>query len=169
VRRLLDEELAKIAHDRAYRSPVPVLRRLAREEACLTLPGGSATPERRLRARDLAALVTRDVAQRHGGDRERATRAALVRVTRALGVERLAGWSVAERRALRQWALVLTVVPELDRWPEGSRAGLVRAIRAKGGRGEGPYVRRLLALTSLCRALQALVRPPEPGTRWAWP
>ncbi len=74
VRRVLEEELGKIARDRRYRSPLSVLRRLAREEACLTLPGGSPEPERRLRARDLAALVTRDVARRHGGDREAATR-----------------------------------------------------------------------------------------------
>jgi hypothetical protein len=169
VRRLLDEELAKIACDHTYRSPGRVLRHLAREEACLTLPGGSAAPEHRLRARDLAALVTRDVAQRHGGDRERATRAALARVTRALGVEHLGGWSATERRALRQWALVLALVPELDRWSERSRARLVQTIRAKGGRGEGPYVRRLLALTPLTRALEALVRrSPEragPGPR----
>ncbi len=86
VRRVLEEELGKIARDRRYRSPLPTLRRLAREEACLTLPGGSPEPERRLRARDLAALVTRDVARRHGGDREAATRKAVRRVTRALGV-----------------------------------------------------------------------------------
>ena len=88
---ILEEELGKIARDRRYRSPLPVLRRLARDEACLTLPGGSPEPERRLRARDLAALVTRDVARRHGGDREAATRDAVRRVTRALGVGRLSG------------------------------------------------------------------------------
>ena len=167
VRRILEEELGKIARDRRYRSPLSVLRRLAREEACLTLPGGSPEPERRLRARDLAALVTRDVARRHGGDREAATRDAMRRVARALGVGRLAGWTDAERRAFRQWALVLTLVPELDRWSPASRARLVRMIRAKGGRGEGPYVRRLLGLAPLGRALEALVRPAPPGSRRA--
>ena len=167
VRRVLEEELGKIARDRRYRSPLSVLRRLAREEACLTLPGGSPEPERRLRARDLAALVTRDVARRHGGDREAATRDAIRRVPRALGVGRLAGWTDAQRRAFRQWALVLTLVPDLDRWSPASRARLVRMVRAKGGRGEGPYVRQLLGLAPLGRALQALVRPAPPGSRRA--
>ena len=167
VRRVLEEELGEIARDRRYRSPLSVLRRLAREEACLTLPGGSPEPERRLRARDLAALVTRDVARRHGGDREAATRDAMRRVARALGVGRLAGWTDAERRAFRQWALVLTLVPELDRWSPASRTRLVGMIRAKGGRGEGPYVRRLLGLALLARALEALVRPAPPGSRRA--
>ena len=163
VRRVLEEELAKIARDRRYRSPLPVLRRLAREEACLTLPGGSREPERRLRARDLAALVTRDVARRHAGDREAATREAVGRVTRALGGGRLAGWTEAERRAFRQWALVVDLVPDLGRWSPRSRARLLRVIRAKGGRGEGPYVRRLLGHAQLARALEALVREVPAG------
>ena len=168
VRRILEEELGKIARDHRYRSPLSVLRRLAREEACLTLPGGSPAPERRLRARDLAALVTRDVARRHGGDREAATRHAVRRVARALGVGGLPGWTEAERRSFQQWALVLTLVPDLGQWSAASRARLVRMVRAKGGRGEGPYVRQLLRLAPLGRALEALVRrggvrlAPEP-------
>ena len=159
VRQILAEETRKIARDRRYRSSLPILRRLARDEACLTLPGGSPEPERRVRARDLAALVTRAVARRHGGNRESATRDAVRRVARALGVGRLSGWTDAERRAFRQWALVVALVPDLERWPVSSRARLVRMIRAKGGRGEGPYVRRLLGLGRLRRALEVLIRP----------
>jgi hypothetical protein len=157
ARRVLARELAKIAHDRRYRSPLPVLRLLARDEACLTLPGGSTMPERRLRARDLAALVTRDIARRHGGDREAATRAAVRHVARALGARSLAGWTQAERRAFRQWALVVTQVSDFGKWSSRSRTRLARLIRAKGGRGEGPYVRQLLAHAPLRRALEALV------------
>ena len=162
VRRVLEEELAKITRDRGYRSSLPVLRRLSRDEACLTLPGGSPEPERRLRARDLAGLVTRDVAERHAGDREAATRDAVGRVARVLGVGRLARWTEAECRAFRQWALVATLVPDLDRWPQRERARLVGVIRAKGGRGEGPYVRRLLRHARLGQALEALVRGAVP-------
>jgi hypothetical protein len=167
VRRLLEAELAKIARDRRYRSPLRVLGRLAREEACLTLPGGSPAPERRLRARDLAALVTRDVARRHGGSRDAATRGAMRRVTRALGVGRLAAWTDAERGAFRRWAPVIALVPDLDRWAPALRARVVRMIRAKGGRGEGPYARQLLGLAPLARALEALVHPAPPGSRRA--
>jgi hypothetical protein len=163
VKRELDAELAKIARAPAYRSPLRVLRRLARDEVCLTLAGGSPEPERRLRARDLAALVTRDVARRHGGDREAATREAVSRVARVLGVRGLVGWREPERRAFTQWALVAALLPDLHRWPQSSRTQLVRAIRAKGARGEGPYVRRLLAHARLRRALEALVRQAVPG------
>ena len=142
-----------------------MLRRLARDEVCLTLAGGSPEPERRLRARDLAGLVTRDIARRHGGDREAATRQAVRRMARALGVPDLAGWPEPERRAFEQWALVTALVPDLDRWPRSSRAQIVRMIRAKGARGEGPYVRRLLGHARLRRALEALVRPALPAGR----
>jgi hypothetical protein len=163
VKRDLERELAKIARDPAYRSPLPVLRRLARDEVCLTLAGGSPEPERRLRARDLAALVTRDVARRHGGDRQAATRQAVGRVAGVLGVSDLGAWRESERRAFTQWALVAALLPDLHRWPQSSRTQLVRTIRAKGARGEGPYVRRLLAHARLRRALEALVRQAVPG------
>ena len=164
TRRVLAEELAKIARNRRYRSSLSVLRRLARDEAWLTLPGGSATPERRLRARDLAALVTTDIARRHGGDRAAATRVAVRRVARVLGVTAaLSRWTDAERRAFRQWALVVTQVPGLEEWSAPSRARLARLIRAKGGRGEGPYVRQLLAHARLRRALEALIHPDTLG------
>jgi hypothetical protein len=163
VLRVLSAELAKIARDRRYRSPLPALRRLAAEEAYLTLPGGSAAPERRVRARDLAALVTHDVARRHGGDRAAATREAVARVARAVGARGWTAWPGVERAAFRRWALVAALIPDLDRWPAPDRARLVRLIRAKGGRGEGPYVRQLLGHARLRRSLEALVHPPREG------
>jgi hypothetical protein len=100
--------------------------------------------------------VTRDIAGRHHGDREAATREAVARVGRALGAGRWTAWPEAERQAFRRWALVTTLVPDLERWPQEDRARLVRLIRAKGGRGEGPYVRQLLAHARLGRSLRAL-------------
>jgi hypothetical protein len=163
VLKVLAGELAKIARDRRYRSPLAVLRRLAREEAYLTLPGGSPEPEHRVRARDLAALVTQDVARRHRGDREAATREAVGRVGRALGARGWAAWPDAEREAFRRWALVVGQIPDLARWPGADRARLVRLIRAKGGRGEGPYVRQLLAHARLGRSLRALTARSRSG------
>jgi hypothetical protein len=165
VRSVLVKELARIARDRRYRSPLPVLRRLARDEACLTLAGGSPRPEGRLRARELAALVTRDIARRHGGQRATATRRAVSWVARMLDVRDLAGWDEAERRAFRQWALVVALVPDLDRWSQPDRARLVGIIRAKGARGEGAYVRRMLAHARFHRALETLVREARSGAR----
>src|SRR3990170_4555868 len=83
VLRVLAEEQAKLAAARAYRSPIPALRRLAGAEIYLTLPGGHPEPETRARATDVAALVARMVAREFGGDRARAARACAARGARA--------------------------------------------------------------------------------------
>jgi len=157
---VLEGELAKIAADRSYRSPLPVLRRLARGEGYLTLPGGSPEPERRVRARELAALVTRELARR--GDRKAAMRDAVRRVAAILGVARPGSWPEAARQAFETWALVLALVPDLERWPASERRRLVGLIRAKGDPGEGPYVRRLAGHARLERTLADLIRRDAP-------
>src|SRR5262245_25024331 len=50
VVRTLGQEEAKIAADPGHRSPIPTLKKLAAAEVFLTLPGGHADPEHRLRA-----------------------------------------------------------------------------------------------------------------------
>src|SRR6267143_150194 len=67
-------EEASLAVAPSYRSSIPALKRLAGGEVYLTLPGGDAEPERRLRATDVAGLVARLVAREFGGDRVAAAR-----------------------------------------------------------------------------------------------
>jgi hypothetical protein len=159
---ILDGELAKIAVDRRYRSPIAVLRRLARGEAYLTLPGGSPEPERRVRARELAGLVTREIARQ--GDRRAAVRTALRRVAGILSVARWKSWPEPARKAFETWALVLALVPSLERWSVQERRSLVRLIRAKSDSSEGPYVRRLARHARLRRSLAKLIRQRPAGT-----
>jgi len=158
VLRVLAEEQAKLAAARAYRSPIPALRRLAGAEIYLTLPGGHPEPETRARATDVAALVARMVAREFGGDRARAARACAARVARALGVRRRAGWSSRERRAFDGLALVAALVPDLAAWPARERRALVALLRAKGGGSEGRYTRLLDGHRRLRLRLEALVR-----------
>jgi len=158
VLRVLAEEQAKLAAARAYRSPIPALRRLAGAEIYLTLPGGHPEPETRARATDVAALVARMVAREFGGDRARAARACAARVARALGVRRRAGWSSRERRAFDGLALVAALVPDLAAWPARERRALVAILRAKGGGSEGRYTRLLDGHRRLRLRLEALVR-----------
>jgi hypothetical protein len=106
--------------------------------------------------------VTRAIAR--AGDRRAAARDAARRVGAVLGVPRWTGWPPPARRAFETWALVLALVPDLERWPLADRRRLVRVIRAKGGRSEGPYVRRLLAHARLQRSVATLARPAPPGS-----
>ena len=161
VLRLSEGELAKIAQNPSYRSPLPVLRRLAEAEMYLTLSGGSREPERRLRASQVSALVTRQIAREFGRDRRAAVSEAVARVSRALGVPRWKTWPEDERRAFERLSPVAALIPDLDRWPVAERRALARIMRAKGGRSEGPYTRLLDSHARLKRSLRALVE----GTR----
>ena len=158
VVRVLGEERAKIAADPAYRSPVPVLKRLAGAEVFLQLPGGHAAPEQRLRATDVAALVARHVAREFSGDRPRATRDSAERVGRALGARRRAQWPAAERRAFARMSLVAALIPDLAEWSLVERHALVAVMRAKGGGSEMRYARLLDGHRRLRRSLESLAR-----------
>jgi len=159
VVRTLGQERAKIVADSSYRSPIPTLKRLAAAEVFLTLPGGHAAPERRLRATDVSALVARYVARAFGGDRGRATRDSAERVARALGASRRAAWPAAERRAFERMSLVAVLIPNLAAWSSADRRALLAVMRAKGSGSEMDYARRLDAHRSLHRILEALAHP----------
>src|SRR3989441_1199789 len=158
VVRTLGQERAKIVADSSYRSPIPTLKRLAAAEVFLTLPGGHAAPERRLRATDVSALVARYVARAFGGDRARATRDSAERVARALGASGRAAWPAAERRAFERMSLVAALIPDLAAWSPAERRALVAVMRAKGGGSEMRYARRLDGHRRLRRSLEALAR-----------
>ncbi len=153
---VLEAERAKIAADPSYRSPIPVLTRLAGDEVYLTLPGGHPAPEKRLRATDVSALVARFIAREFQGDRLRAARESSARVRRALGTTRSAGWTSDERRAFEQMSLVAALIPDLTRWPQSDRAALVAVMRAKGGASEREYARLLDGHRRFRRSLEAL-------------
>jgi len=158
VIRVLAEERAKIAADASYRSPIPVLKRLAADEVFLTLPGGLAAPEKRLRATDVSALVARRIAREFGGDRRLATRVSTERVGRILGAARRAGWPGPEQRSFARMSLVAALIPDLATWRLAERRELVAVMRAKGGVSEMGYARRLDAHARLRHSLEALAR-----------
>jgi len=155
AQRLAEEEQAKIAHDRVYRSPPSVLRRLARTDLILRLPGPA--PDLRLTASALAALVARRIGQEFGGDRRAAQRTDRARVARALGSARPARWTAEERRSFERLKPLVALVADLERWPPSERARLMAVIRAKGGPSELAYLRKLDRHRRLRAALGALV------------
>ena len=158
VLRVLAGEEASLAADRSYRSPVPVLKRLAGGEVYLTLPGADPEPEHRLRATDVAGLVAGLVAREFGGDRVAAARESAARARRALGIGRARGWSREERRAFEQLSLVAALIPALARWPAADKRALAALMRAKGGPSELAYARRLDRHRRLRLRLEARAR-----------
>lgn len=62
----------------------------------------------------------------------------------------------AERRALRDLAPVLSLVPDLERWNEEELRGLSNIIRAKAGGDENTYVQLTAGHARFRRALLRL-------------
>jgi hypothetical protein len=163
VRAVAEREEERIAREPGYRSPLPVMKALARSEVYLPLSPGSREERPPLRASALAALVTADIARRFDGDRARAAREATRRVARALGARGWTRWSRDERRGFERLAPLLALLPDLARWPVAERRRLVLVLRAKGGSSEAAYTRLLDRHRRLRRSLEALAAAPLPA------
>jgi hypothetical protein len=159
VEALARAERAKIAARPDHRSPPRVLRRLAASDMRLDLDGARvADPPPASR---LAALVTRHIARRFGGDRAAAERDATARVARAVGARDWQRWPAERRHGFAQLALVAALIPGLEGWTPSERGALLEVMRAKGGPSEAAYARRLGAHPRLQRALAALAAAPR--------
>ncbi len=141
------EELAR-AEERRLRAPGggrsdrATLRRLSDTEAHLDLSGG------RVRPFDFARLplaASRFLARRCGGDRARAATSCAALVCRALGIADLRRWTPNQRRALRDLAPLLAMLPELPRWSTRDKAALQRIVRARGAHSEHLSIRLMAA------------------------
>jgi hypothetical protein len=157
VTRLAEREQASIRLNARYRTPLRTLERLAGAELVLNLSTGEGHPARRVRAIDLAALVTEQIARNFGGDRDAAARWASRRIAQALGVPRALPWPADERGSFKQLGLLAALIPDLEQWGESDKSRLVRTLRAKGGRSELPYVRLLDGHRRFRESLETLV------------
>jgi hypothetical protein len=149
--RLARAEEEKIARRPAYRSPWPVLERLARSDLVLDLDGAGPPP--RVRAGALAGLVSERVARSFAGDRAAAVRTAIASLTPALGFTRADIGSKVVRRAFETLAPVLALVPDLAGWPRADRRAIGDIVLAKAGPDERRYARLLDGHRRLRRAL----------------
>jgi hypothetical protein len=108
---------------------------------------------------DLGAIglgVSRYLAGRFGGDRQRGLRLCSREAARLLGVRSFRRFTPGERLAWKRWAPVVLALPGIERWRPADKQALTRVIRAKGGRRESVFVRRFDAHAKLRAALFTL-------------
>jgi hypothetical protein len=139
TRRLARAEAQKIARRPGYRSPPPVLERLARSDLVLSLEKGGPPP--RVRAGDLAGLVSERVSRSFAGDRAAAVRASIASLRPSLGLTPAQLASRGARRALETLGPVLALIPDLASWPQADRRGVADLVLAKAWRDERRYAR----------------------------
>jgi hypothetical protein len=154
VARLLEREERAIAADARHRSFPSVLRRLVRGNLLFELDPARAGDWDRFHIRNLGLAVQRRMKRAYRGDPVRARRGATARVARALGVA--APRRSEEMKSFTDLALVLDLLPDLARWPRAEKEAVAEIARAKTGREEIRYLRRLQAHERLRRAILRL-------------
>jgi len=156
--RLAAAEERKIAADPHYRTPAPVLRRLARGPMIFDPHPSPRNQWDRFEVRRLGFEVQRRMAQRFGGDSLK-VRQAMKRTVAAKLEADIETWTKPEQAAFENLALVAGLLESLARWPREERTALAQVIRAKGGPDEGRY---LLLMQRHARFRAALLRLGSP-------
>ncbi len=139
VRALAEEEWRRIAQDRAYRSPMKTLKKLAKSDIFFHLKAERMDGYSELSAARVGYAVTAFIAREFGGDRRKAERESVRRVARSLGISNWRQWSADEITGFHRMAPLLACLPGVEHWSARDRNLLARIVRAKGSRRERDY------------------------------
>jgi len=137
--RLAEREEERIARDLKYKTPARALRRLADGHVFYELPGSEAGAWDRFSTRAIGLRVNARMARELAGDLKRFRRAAADLLARSLGLK----FPKEDRVGyvdFCNFAMVLSLVPELKSWKAEEKRSLVEIIRAKSGRDEMRYL-----------------------------
>jgi hypothetical protein len=140
--RLTAREEGRISNDRAYRTKMATLKKLAEAPVIYELPGGPVGDWDHFRVRRLGLRVAERTAAEFGGNAARMRASAMKQVSRAIGL-RLDDLQPAERHAFSDFATVLALIDDLRRWTEAEKQLLIQIICAKSTSDDARYVRLL--------------------------
>ncbi|HEY3137879.1 MAG TPA: hypothetical protein VGL29_17770 [Blastocatellia bacterium] len=135
-------EEKKVAADSKYRTPPRVLRRLSQVNVIYEAPGSSHGEWDRFAIRKLGLTVGRRMAREFGGVADRIREASSMEAAEALGLRR-DSLNERQRCAFEDLALVLNLIPDLADWTVDQKRAVIQIVRAKAGRDESIYARRL--------------------------
>jgi hypothetical protein len=133
-------EERKMSRRPKYRTSKGLLRRLASGPMIFELDGSSVGDWDRFQLRGIGLAVQRRMATRFNGNAQRIRAASLKNVAQNLGI-RLQDWSEVELSALSDFAVVLELIPDLNRWGSTELQAVVEVIRAKAGADEAEYLK----------------------------
>ncbi|MEN6600989.1 MAG: hypothetical protein ABFD86_01140 [Bryobacteraceae bacterium] len=147
VLHLTEAEENKAAAQPGYRTPARVLRKLARAHMVWEAPGAEPGAWDRFEVRRLGMAVARRTRSHYGANAVTARSVAVRRVAKALGV------SEAKVANVPDLALMLDLIPDLERWSGRDKKLSVEWLRAKTAADESGYLRMLAHHERLRREL----------------
>jgi hypothetical protein len=140
--KLVEAEEKKIRARREYRTPARLLRRLSTKHMIYEMAGTPKGDWDRFLVRNLGLKLQRRMAEKFKGDAEEIRNRSAARVASALAIEPK-DFDEPEQQAFANLALVLALVPGLDRWPDKEKNQVIEIIRAKASADESLYARLL--------------------------
>ena len=163
VRRLVREERHRLRRNPHGRSSPRTLQKLSAEYVFLHTAGPRRDVLGQVSLGNIGLHVSRLLAERVGGERERGVRACSREAARLVDAQSLEGWSTGERLAWERWSPLILALQHVERWPLRDRRALARVVRAKGGRRESDFVTLFDGHRRLRRAMLLLATSqPEP-------
>ena len=142
LEKLARAEEKKVLGEKGYRTPAGALRRLSKANVVYELPEAQSGDWDKFSVRNIGLAVQRWMARAFGGDAEAMRRAAVAQLARMIKVnpQKLKPHALV---AFADFAMVLSLVPDLSRWPSDNKDALREIIAAKAGRNELRYLRLL--------------------------
>jgi hypothetical protein len=137
---LTESEERKLARDPRHRTSAATLRKLASEHIFFEFGDASNGRWDSFSTRTTGLRVQRAMAGKFGSDTQKMRHATSRWLAKLLVVD-LSLWSVRERQAFSDFALVLSLAPEVSRWNSTEKIALTAIIRAKAGPDETKYLR----------------------------
>jgi hypothetical protein len=142
LRAIAEQEERKLARDPRHRTSARTLRKLANGHIFFEFGGTPVGRWDSFSTRTLGLRVQHKMAAEFNGDAQKMQTAATSRLRKTLGTN-LDIWNTQEQSALSDFAVALSLVPDLARWTPNEKRALAAIIRAKAGPDETRYLRLL--------------------------
>jgi hypothetical protein len=161
IRALALAEVDKKRKNAAYRSGTRTLGELASCDMHLTLPGARQTEFFDEEWIATSSQLATEVLGRAGGGmrREAATRV-MTLLANDIGIRSFESWSNDEKRAFAALAPIVAAAGPVS-WDRDSKQKLRQLLRAKGGKRELDYARRLCSNDQFLKSLRAVCRDTQ--------
>lgn len=156
---MAESEERKMARDPKHRTSQRTLRKLAAGHAFYEIGEQPRGLWDTFSTRNLGFAAQRHMAANYGGSQEAMRHATRCALERLLKVEP-ATWSSAEQNAFENFAVLLSLIPDLAQWPPAQKEALTDIIRAKTAPRETDYLHLLQQHTRLREAIVRLGSAP---------
>ncbi|HLK53985.1 MAG TPA: hypothetical protein VKU42_11055, partial [Candidatus Angelobacter sp.] len=152
LEKLAQSEEKKVQANPKYRTSAPMLRKLSKANVVYELLAAERGAWDQFSIRNVGLAVQRRMARYFGGNAEAMRHGTTAQLARQLGLD-LHKLRAHEQTAFADFAMVMSLVPDLVRWSSEEKAALRAIIAAKAAKTEQRYQRLLIKHTRLRRAI----------------